>query len=617
MKEPLPITKWHPTTVKEMQRHGWDQPDVVFFSGDAYIDHPSFGTAMIARVMESAGMKVAVVPQPNWQDDLRDFKKFGEPKYFFAISAGCMDSMVNHYTAHKRLRSNDAYTPDGKAGFRPDYPTVVYSKILKSIYPNVPIIVGGIEASLRRLTHYDYWQDKLMPSILHTSGADLLVYGMGEKAIETICKHLLNGGNFDDFKSFPQVGYIRAIDNNCSKDNQQNIINLASHQKCLDDTKVYAENFKIIETESNKMFASTLVQKTFDSEVVINPPYPTLTTNEIDKYYDLPFTRLPHPKYNKRGAIPAYEMIRHSVTIHRGCFGGCSFCSISAHQGKFISNRSEESIFRELKKITEMSDFKGNISDLGGPSANMYKMQGKDIEICKKCQRPSCIFPSICKNLNNSHKQLTNLYQKALQIKGIKRILIGSGVRYDLLYAGQNMSNDGREYAANLIKNHVSGRLKVAPEHTEDNVLNCMRKPPYFLYQNFAKYFVEENRKNGQNQQIIPYFISSHPECTLNNMLELHQKTSKDNTLTEQIQDFTPTPMTLSTAMFYTGINPYTGKKVYVARDMEEKRIQKSFFFIKERTKRIEIENFLSKNNRSDILKQIRGFQNPKRPYKK
>jgi len=617
MKEPLQITKWHPTTVKEMQRHGWNQPDVVFFSGDAYVDHPSFGTAMIARVMESAGMKVAVVPQPNWQDDLRDFKKFGNPKYFFAISAGCMDSMVNHYTAHKRLRSNDAYTPDGKAGFRPDYPTVVYSKILKSIYPNVPIIVGGIEASLRRLTHYDYWQDKLMPSILHTSGADLLVYGMGEKAIETICKHLINGGKFNEVKSFPQVGYIRVIDNSSWSDNKQNIIKLASYQQCLDDTKVYAENFKIIETESNKMYASTLVQETFDSEVVINPPYPTLTTNEIDKYYDLPFTRLPHPKYNKRGAIPAYEMIRHSVTIHRGCFGGCSFCAISAHQGKFISNRSEESIFRELKAITEMSDFKGNISDLGGPSANMYKMQGKDIEICKKCQRPSCIFPAICKNLNNSHKQLTNLYKKALQIKGIKRILIGSGVRYDLLYAGQNMSNDGREYATNLIKNHVSGRLKVAPEHTEDNVLNCMRKPSYTLYQSFAKYFGEENRKNGQNQQIIPYFISSHPECTLKDMLELHQKTSKENTLTEQIQDFTPTPMTLSTAMFYTGINPYTGKKVYVARDMDEKRIQKSFFFIKERTKRIEIENFLSKNNRSDILKQIRGFQNPKRPYKK
>lgn len=617
MNEPLPITKWHPTTVKEMQRHGWEKPDVVFFSGDAYVDHPSFGTAMIARVMESAGMKVAVVPQPNWQDDLRDFKKFGEPKYFFAISAGCMDSMVNHYTAHKRLRSNDAYTPDGKAGFRPDYPTVVYSKILKSIYPNVPIIVGGIEASLRRLTHYDYWQDKLMPSILHTSGADLLVYGMGEKAIEAICKHLLNGGNFDEVKSFPQVGYIRAIDNNCSKDNQQNIIKLASHQKCLDDAKVYAETFKVIETESNKMFASTLVQETFDSEVVINPPYPTLTTNEIDKYYDLPFTRLPHPKYNKRGAIPAYEMIRHSVTIHRGCFGGCSFCAISAHQGKFISNRSEESIFRELKTITEMSDFKGNISDLGGPSANMYKMQGKDIEICKKCQRPSCIFPTICKNLNNSHKQLTNLYKKALQIKGIKRILIGSGVRYDLFYADQNISSDGREYAANLIKNHVSGRLKVAPEHTEDNVLNSMRKPSYTLYQSFAKYFVDENRKNGQNQQIIPYFISSHPECTLKDMLELHQKTSKEDTLIEQIQDFTPTPMTLSTAMFYTGINPYTGKKVYVARDMEEKRIQKSFFFIKDRTKRIEIENFLSKNNRSDILKQIRSFQSKTRPYKK
>ncbi len=611
MNTNIDITQWLPTTVKEMQQRGWSQPDIVFFSGDAYVDHPSFGTSMISRVMESAGMKVVIVPQPNWQDDLRDFKKFGNPKYFFAISAGCMDSMVNHYTAHKRLRSDDAYTPDGKSGFRPDYATTVYSKILKSLYPNTPVIIGGIEASQRRLTHYDYWQNQLMPSILYTSGADLLVYGMGEKPIETICKHLIDGSSFDKIKTFPQIAYLKPINENLKIN--QNIIKLQSHQKCLNDPKAYAENFKTIEIESNKMYPATLVQDTEGLEVVINPPYPTLSTAEIDKYYNLPFTRLPHPKYSKRGAIPAYEMIRHSVTIHRGCFGGCSFCAISSHQGKFISSRSEESIFKELKTIARMPDFKGNISDLGGPSANMYQMQGKDLEICKNCQRPSCIFPKICKNLNHNHVNLTNLYKKALQIKGIKHIYIGSGIRYDMFYHNQNMSNDGKEYAINLIKNHVGGRLKVAPEHTQDNVLKNMRKPSYTIYQKFARFFKEENKNTGKKQQIIPYFISSHPGCTIQDMVKLHQITSSDNTLTEQIQDFTPTPMTLATVMFYSGIDPYTGEKIYIARDMDEKRIQKNFFFINDRVKRTQIENFLSKNKKSDLLMQIRYLQNHKK----
>ncbi len=615
MNSLLPITKWLPTTVKEMQQHGWDQPDVLFFSGDAYVDHPSFGTAMIARVMEMAGMKVAIVPQPNWQDDLRDFKKFGKPKYFFAVTAGCMDSMVNHYTAHKRLRSDDAYSPDGKAGFRPDYATNMYSQILKNLYPEIPVIIGGIEASQRRFTHYDYWQDKLLPSILVSSKADILVYGMGERAIDDICKLFLEGKGIQEIRTLPQVGFVRQKKQDKEKA-ESNGKYLSSHETCLSDKQAYAQNFKIIETESNKIEAQTLIQEFSEFEIVVNPPYPTLSSGELDKYYDLPFTRLPHPKYNKRGTIPAYEMIRHSVTIHRGCFGGCSFCAISAHQGKFISSRSEKSIIKELKAITEMPDFKGNVSDLGGPSANMYQMQGKDAEMCRQCQRPSCVFPSICKNLNHDHSPLTNLYKKALTVNGIKKVFIGSGIRYDMFYSGKTMTVDGLEYARNLIRNHVSGRLKVAPEHTQPNILKAMRKPSYLLYQDFNRFFHDENRKNGQNQQIIPYFISSHPGCTIQDMLHLLETTIKDNTITEQIQDFTPTPMTLSSVMFYSGIDPYTGQEIFAAHDMDEKRVQKSFFFVRDREKRNEIESFLRKNRKTEILKQLNQRPHTNSPKK-
>ncbi|MDY0279066.1 MAG: YgiQ family radical SAM protein [Salinivirgaceae bacterium] len=595
--------QWLPTTVKEMQQLGWEQPDVVFFSGDAYIDHPSFGTAMISRVMEMAGMKVVIVPQPNWQDDLRDFKKFGAPKYFFAVTAGCMDSMVNHYTAHKRLRSDDAYSPGGKAGFRPDYATDTYCQILKSIYPNMPIVIGGIEASQRRFTHYDYWQDKLRPSILVSSKADLLVYGMGEKPIESICKHMLNGGSFDELKTMPQVGYLRPIVLSESQNNDY--LTLESHEKCLVDKKLYASNFKIIETESNKINALGLIQRIENQEIVINPPYKTLSTDELDRYYDISFTRQPHPKYFKRGVIPAYEMIRHSITMHRGCFGGCSFCAISAHQGKYISSRSPKSILKELDKVVEMPDFKGNVSDLGGPSANMYMMQGIDQEICNKCSRSSCLFPSICNNLNYNHTNLLNLYREAEKVKGVKRIFIGSGIRYDMLYKDNRFTKDGDKYARHVIKNNVSGRLKVAPEHTEPHILKLMRKPSITLYNDFQKFFMDENQKIGKKQQLIPYFISSHPGCTIEDMFNLHGETSKNNIQTEQIQDFTPTPMTLATVMFYSGINPYTGESLYVAHDLDEKRVQKGFFFINDFKKRSEIQQYLRKTRKTDILKQL------------
>lgn len=605
MTDKLSLSKWLPTTVKEMQQLGWEKPDVVFFSGDAYIDHPSFGTAMIARVMEHAGMKVVIVPQPNWQDDLRDFKKFGNPNYFFAVTSGCMDSMVNHYTAFKRLRSDDAYSPEGKAGFRPDYATETYSLILKKLFPDVPVILGGIEATQRRFTHYDYWQDKLLPSILISSKADYMIYGMGETSIFNICKHLLSGGSFNDIKNMAQVVYSRHKTEETAYCGKENTIFLKSHENCLKSKKMYAQNFVIIETESNKMYPSQIVQQIGNVEVVANPPNKQILTDELDSLYELPFTRLPHPKYSKRGAIPAYEMIKHSITIHRGCFGGCAFCAISMTQGKFICSRSEKSILTEVRKIANMSDFKGYISDLGGPSANMFQMQGMDLKVCAKCQKNSCIYPVKCKNLKNNHKELINLYQKAEKIDSVKKIFISSGIRYDLLFEGDNLSSDGLEYMRQVMKNHVSGRLKVAPEHTQTDVLKLMRKPSYSMFQKFYKAFNSENTKAGLKLQLIPYFISSHPGCGLHDMLNLYKTTKTQFRQLEQIQDFTPTPMTLSTVMFYTGLNPYTGEKIEVTHDMNEKRTQRNFFFINNPEILEEVKKYLRAVKRFDILKQL------------
>jgi len=593
-----------PTTLKEVQQRGWEQLDVILVSGDAYIDHPSFGIALIGRVLESMGLKVAILPQPNWQDDLRDFKKLGAPKLFFGVSAGNMDSMVNHYTANKRLRSNDAYTAGGESGFRPDYAATVYSQIIKKLYPEIPVILGGVEASLRRLTHYDYWSDQLKPGILVESNADLLVYGMGEKAITEITQELLNGKSIEEIKNIPQTVFI---DNNFdySADNKD-IVKLFSHEECLKDKKKYAGNFKHIELESNKMQAQILVQKAAGKTIVVNPPYPPSSEEEIDKIYDLPYTRVPHPKYFKRGPIPAYEMIKFSVNIHRGCFGGCSFCTISAHQGKFIQSRSEKSVLEELKKITQMPDFKGYISDLGGPSANMYKLKGINLKACEKCQRPSCIFPTICKNLNTDHDPLTNLYQEASKIEGIKKVFVGSGIRYDLFFnREQQIKDDKKRYAQNLIKNHVSGRLKVAPEHTSDEVLKQMRKPSFELFKKFKSFFDQVNQKENLNQQLIPYFISSHPGSKAENMAELAIQTKELDFKLEQVQDFTPTPMTVATVVYYSGYHPYTMEKMYTAKDKTSKLNQRIFFFWYKRENRKQIENKLLSIGRKDLLTKL------------
>jgi uncharacterized radical SAM protein YgiQ len=557
--------KWLPTTGKEVDLLEWDKVDVILFSGDAYVDHPSFGPAVIARVIENEGFRIAVVPQPNWQDDLRDFRKLGRPKYFFGVTAGNMDSMVNHYTASRRLRSDDAYTPGGKAGFRPDYPVIVYTKILKKIYPDVPVVIGGIEASMRRLTHYDYWKDKLEPSILLSSGADLLVYGMGEQPIRELLKLLSKGVSFSSLKTIPQTSVIITKNEPLPVRNGWKDISLHPFEKCLKDKKYFAENFLNFEKESNKIESARLNEAWGDLKIVINPPFPPMDEEEADRSFDLPYMYLPHPRYNKKEDIPAYEMIKYSVNIHRGCFGGCSFCAIAAHQGN----------------ITKLPEFKGYLSDLGGPSANMYRMVGKNIKLCKSCSRPSCIWPAVCKNLNTSHKELTDLYRKVDMTKGVKKSFIGSGVRYDLLFPEWNAGagRDEAEYLEELIKNHVSGRLKVAPEHTSSPVLSLIRKVPFELFRKLKKRFDNIRSKHDLKYELIPYFISGHPGCTDADMKDLAAEVKSLGIKPEQVQDFTPTPMTLSTLMYYTGFDPYSGKKVYVARNIEEKKRQKEYFF--------------------------------------
>ena len=602
MEKQYQLTDWLPTTKKELEIRGWDSVDVVLFSGDAYVDHPSFGAAVIGRILESEGLRVAVVPQPNWRDDLRDFKKMGRPRLFFAVSAGSMDSMMNHYTANKRLRSDDAYSQDGKAGFRPDYTTITYCNILKSLYPDVPIIIGGIEASLRRFTHYDYWQDKLMPSILADSKADLLVYGMGEKPIKEIVQRFRNNETLLDI---PQTAYLDSKFK--IQDSKFPFIELASHEECLKDKKKFAENFKIIEEESNKQNANTLLQKINNKTLVVNPPFPTMTTEELDISFDLPYTRLPHLKY-KGKTIPAFEMIKFSVNIHRGCFGGCSFCTISAHQGKQIVSRSEKSILKEVQHISQMPDFKGYLSDLGGPSANMYQMCGKDKLVCSTCKKPSCIFPNVCKNLNSNHQPLLDLYKKVDSLPYIKKSFIGSGVRYDLcLHESNNaeINKTNREYIKELIINHVSGRLKVAPEHTSPNVLKIMRKPSFDLFQKFKKIFDKTNSEYLLKQQLIPYFISSHPNCTDEDMAELAATTRNLDFRLEQVQDFTPTPMTLATAIYYSGYYPYTMEKISTAKTKQEKLNQQQFFFWYKKEYKSQIINSLRKMKREDLIKKI------------
>jgi len=600
------LTDFLPTTKKEMQLLGWDVADIILFSGDAYVDHPSFGAAVIGRVLQSKGYRVAIVPQPDWHGDFRDFKKLGRPRLFFGISPGCMDSMVNKYTANRRLRSEDAYSPDGRHDCRPEYPTIVYTKILKQLYPDVPVILGGIEASMRRLTHYDYWQDRLRRCILCDSGADLLSYGMGEKTIVRIAQELSEGRQVSDLRDLPQTVFL-AHKNDIPGGIGDDDILLHSHEECLQNKKAEAENYRHIEEESNKMHAQRLIQQVGNLYAVVNPPYPPMTTEELDASFDLPYTRLPHPKYkNKR--IPAYEMIKHSVNLHRGCFGGCAFCTISAHQGKFVVCRSKQSIMNEVKEVVKLPDFKGYLSDLGGPSANMYGMHGRNLKACEKCKRPSCIHPAICPNLNTDHSQLLDIYHAVDALPEVKKSFISSGVRYDLLLheSQDEKSNEAaRQYTRELICRHVSGRLKVAPEHTADEVLRLMRKPSFTLFERFKRVFDRINREENLRQQLIPYFISSHPGCREEHMAELAVLTKRMDFHLEQVQDFTPTPMTIATETWYTGYDPYTLEPVFSAKTQREKLAQRQFFFWYKPEERRNIEQELRRIGRPDLIREL------------
>ncbi|MDY4625722.1 MAG: YgiQ family radical SAM protein, partial [Prevotella sp.] len=600
------LTDFLPTTRKELDLRGWDVPDVILFSGDAYIDHPSFGVAVIGRVLEAAGYKVAIVPQPDWHGDFRDFKKLGRPRLFFGIAPGCMDSMVNRYTANRRLRSEDAYSPDGRHDMRPDYPTIVYTKILKRLFPDVPVVLGGIEASMRRLTHYDYWQDSLRKSVLCDSGADLIIYGMGEKPILQLCREMDEGRTLSEIHDIPQTAFL-VRKNDIPGGVRSDDIVLHAHEECLASKKAEAENFRHIEEESNKMHAQRLLQGVDGKFVVVNPPYPPMTTAELDASFDLPYTRLPHPKYRGK-TIPAYEMIKHSVNIHRGCFGGCAFCTISAHQGKFITCRSKESILREVKQVMAMPDFKGYLSDLGGPSANMYGMGGRNKRACEHCKRPSCINPAICPNLDTDHTKLLEIYHAVDALPGIKKSFIGSGVRYDLLLyksKDEHANEAARQYTKELITKHVSGRLKVAPEHTSDRVLKLMRKPSFGQFREFKRLFDRINEEAHLRQQIIPYFISSHPGCHEEDMAELAVITKGLDFRLEQVQDFTPTPMTVSTETWYTGYDPYTLEPVFSAKTQREKLAQRMFFFWYKPEERNAIERELRRIGRADLIDKL------------
>ena len=602
------LADWLPVSLKEVTDLGWDQPDIILFTGDAYVDHPSFGAAAIGRILQHEGYKVAIIPQPNWRDDLRDFRKLGAPKLFFGVTAGNMDSMINHYTANRRLRSNDAYSIGNQAGFRPDRAVSVYASVLRRLFPDVPIVAGGIEASLRRLAHYDYWDDQVRPSLLGEGTIDYLVYGNGEKPVIELAAKIKSGVTVEEIRSVPQIAYSipsgEVLPDWPGRPTRQ----LGSFEESTASKTRFASDFRIIEEESNMLATSRITQSTGSRMVVVNPPYPTASAADLDSYHDLPFTRLPHPRYWKKPVIPAFEMIRFSVNIHRGCFGGCAFCTISAHQGKHITSRSPGSVLKEIKAVTDMPGFKGYVSDIGGPSANMYGMEPFDRNICQKCRKPSCIHPAICKNLNISHQPVLSLYRKVREVKGIKKAFIGSGVRYDLFLNDRKREDSSlREYPAELIRHHVSGRLKVAPEHTREGVLKVVRKPSFEKFLELKKLFDRVNEEYSLRQELIPYFISSHPGCTVEDMAELAAETRNLGLKLEQVQDLTPTPMTLASVMFHTGIDPYTMKQVYVAKKPDEKLLQRSFFFSADPEEKKKITATLRKIGRDDLIPRIFG----------
>lgn len=577
-----------PMSVEEMRERGWDEADIVFVTGDAYIDHPSFAMAILGRVLEAAGYRVAIVSQPDWRS-CDAWRLFGKPRLFFAISAGNMDSMINHYTANRKVRNSDAYSPGGRIGLRPDRATLAYCQRAREAYKGVPVIAGGVEASLRRLAHYDYWSDKVCRSILLDCKADLLGFGMGEDAIVEIARRLDAGESVRDLRDLRGVAYAMGA----SESPRDDALVLPSFEQVRDDKWSFAEATKIIHNETNPYNARRLVQWHDRQAVVANPPALPVSQSVMDRIYGLPYTRRPHPIYSE--PIPAYTMIKDSVTIMRGCFGGCTFCSITAHQGRIIQSRSKESVLTEVREMTRDQDFSGIVSDIGGPTANMYQMQCLRPEVEAVCRRQSCVHPKICKLLGTDHGPLIKLMKEARETPGVKKVLVASGIRMDL-------ARRSPEYMRELVQHHVGGRLKVAPEHTDPHVLDKMRKPSNDDFEQFTDIFNEESAKVGKKQYIVPYFIASHPGSDLNAMIDLAVFLKRNGYRPDQVQDFIPAPFDVATAMYYTGIDPFTKKPVHVAKALRDRKLQRALMQFFKPANYFEVREALRQAGRTDLI---------------
>ena len=579
-----------PVNRGDMEKRGWDQLDFLYISGDAYVDHPSFGHAIIMRVLENAGYKVGIIAQPNWQGT-KDFKRLGRPRLGVLVSAGNIDSMVNHYTAAKKRRSEDLYSPGGKAGMRPDRATIVYCNRIREVFGDIPILIGGVEASLRRFAHYDYWDDKVRRSILLDSRADILMYGMGERQIVELADCLDSGMDVKD------ITYIKGTCYLSDTDDIFDSVKIPSYEECIESKKAYAEATKLQHLEQNPYRGKTVVQKHGDKYLVQNPPQEPLSREELDRTYDLFYMKNYHPMYEKHGGVPAITEVKFSIASSRGCFGSCNFCALAFHQGRIVTSRSQESIIKEAVEMTKMPDFKGYIHDVGGPTANFR------FPACKKqltqgaCKERQCLYPTPCKNMDISHKEYGELLEKLRGIKGVKKVFIRSGIRFDYLI---NDKND--KFFYDLVKHHVSGQLKVAPEHISDNVLKYMGKPSNDVYKRFAEKYKKINEQLGKKQYLVPYLMSSHPGSTLMDAIRLAVYLKENGINPQQVQDFYPTPGTISTCMFYTGIDPMTGKSVYVPKDAKEKAMQRALLqFAKPENRRL-IEEALRIADRTDLI---------------
>jgi uncharacterized radical SAM protein YgiQ len=592
-----PTAPLAPTTAAEMKARGWDAVDVVFVTGDAYVDHPSFAMAILARILEAAGFRVGMLSQPDWRS-CAPWRAFGRPRLFFAVSAGNMDSLINHYTANKKVRNDDAYSPGGKIGLRPDRATLSYCHRAREAYPGVPVIAGGVEASLRRLAHYDYWSDTVRRSILLDCKADLVVYGMGESVIVDIARRLAAGQTVRDLRDLRGVAYVlgarESEELRSAKPQAAEVIVLPTYEAVAADKRAFVEATRLIHVNTNPLNAKTLVQFHDRQAVVVNPPSLPLAEAEMDRVYDLPYTRRPHPSY--REPIPAFEMIKDSVTIMRGCFGGCTFCSITAHQGRIIQSRSQESVLSEVRRMAADPDFKGVVSDVGGPTANMYQMRCTRPEVEVKCKRLSCVHPSICKLLGTDHGPLIDLLRRARQEPGIRKVLVASGIRMDLAQLSP-------EYLHELAAHHVGGHLKVAPEHTDPHVLGLMKKPANDNFESFADEFTRASRRAGKPKQyLVPYYIASHPGSDLHAMIDLAVFLKRNGYRPDQVQDFIPAPFDIATCMYYTGIDPFSGQEVYVARHLSDRKIQRALMQFFKPENYFTVREALIQASRSDLV---------------